>query len=72
MPGRGRGCRELSPRQGSEPQDGREGKGGSGSPAWSQVAIQPSPRELITARIASGEGAGSCLGSLSISDCDLL
>lgn len=24
------------------------------------------------ARIASGEGAGSCLGSLSISDCDLL
>lgn len=66
------GAESCDPRQGSEPQEGREGKGGSGSPAWSQAAIQPSPRELIMARIASGEGAGSCLGSLSISDCDLL
>lgn len=66
------GAESCDPRQGSEPRDGREGEGGPGSPAWSQAAVQPSPRELITARTASGEGAGSCLGSLSISDCDLL
>lgn len=70
--GGGEGCRELRFQAGGEPQDGREGKGGSDSATWSQTAIQPSHREFIMARIASGDGAGSCLGSLSISDCDLL
>lgn len=43
--------------------------GGPHSPAWSQAAIGlPSRGGFIMARIASGEGAGSRLGSLSSSD----
>lgn len=63
------GAESLDPGQDGEPQDVREERGGPHSPAWSQAAIGlPSRGGFIMARIASGEGARSRLGSLSSSD----